>query len=104
MTTSILDAVTVFFIVMGAFFFLAGTAGLLRFPDAPSRLHALTKADNLALGFVIIGLAAQAASPPAMVKLLVIWMAALLASSTIAQLIAYFARTEPPDNKLGGDA
>jgi multicomponent Na+:H+ antiporter subunit G len=37
-------------IVAGAFFFLAGTVGLLRFPDTLTRLHALTKADNLGLG------------------------------------------------------
>jgi len=34
------------------FFFLAGTVGLLRFPDVHSRLHALTKADNLGLGLL----------------------------------------------------
>ena len=34
----------------GVFFFLAGTVGLLRFPDSLTRLHALTKADNLGLG------------------------------------------------------
>ena len=43
-------------VVAGAFFFLAGTAGLLRFPDSLTRLHALTKADNLGLGLVVIGL------------------------------------------------
>jgi multicomponent Na+:H+ antiporter subunit G len=40
----------------GAFFFLAGTVGLLRFPDTLTRLHALTKADNLGLGLVVLGL------------------------------------------------
>jgi multicomponent Na+:H+ antiporter subunit G len=36
-------------VLAGAFFFLAGTVGLLRFPDTLTRLHALTKADNLGL-------------------------------------------------------
>ena len=40
----------------GAFFFLAGTVGLLRFPDSLTRLHALTKADNLGLGLIVLGL------------------------------------------------
>ena len=35
-------------------------AGLLRFPDVYTRLHALTKADNLGLGCVVLGLALQA--------------------------------------------
>jgi multisubunit Na+/H+ antiporter MnhG subunit len=45
-----LDAFSIVAIVAGAVFFLAGTVGLLRFPDAYTRLHALTKADNLGLG------------------------------------------------------
>lgn len=42
--------------VIGGGFYLAGTVGLLRFPDALSRLHALTKADNVGLLFVCVGL------------------------------------------------
>ena len=45
----------------GVFFFFAGTVALLRFPDSLSRLHALTKADNLGLGFVVLGLLPRAA-------------------------------------------
>jgi hypothetical protein len=33
----------------GLVFFVAGSIGLLRLPDVYSRLHALTKADNLGL-------------------------------------------------------
>ena len=43
------DVFTILATATGAFFFLAGSVGLLRFPDLFSRLHALTKADNLAL-------------------------------------------------------
>ena len=39
---------------------LAGTVGLLRFPDALTRLHALTKADNLGLGLIVLGLLPRA--------------------------------------------
>ena len=42
-----LDIFTVSAVSAGAFFFLAGTVGLLRFPDSLTRLHALTKVDNL---------------------------------------------------------
>jgi hypothetical protein len=41
-------------------FFIGGTVGLLRFPDVHSRLHALTKADNLGLGLISMGLVVQA--------------------------------------------
>ena len=53
------DLVTFAMVSLGACFFLAGTVGLLRFPDPLSRLHALTKADNLGLGLVVLGLLPQ---------------------------------------------
>jgi multicomponent Na+:H+ antiporter subunit G len=71
----------------GAFFFLAGTAGLLRFPDTFSRLHALTKADNLGLGFVALGLALESGSAAVGLKLAGIWLLALLAGSSACFLV-----------------
>ncbi len=80
-------ALTGILVLLGGFFFFAGTVGLLRFPDAPSRLHALTKADNLGLGLIVFGLALQADSPLAVAKLVLIWILALVASATAAFLI-----------------
>ncbi|MFP4168448.1 MAG: cation:proton antiporter [Desulfonatronovibrionaceae bacterium] len=71
----------------GAFFFLAGTVGLLRFPDSLSRLHALTKADNLGLGFVAIGLMLASDSLLAAAKIGLIWMLAMVGGSTICFLL-----------------
>jgi multicomponent Na+:H+ antiporter subunit G len=79
---------TFVFVIAGAFFFLAGTAGLLRFPDAHTRLHALTKADNLGLGLVVLGLLPQAASLSAGLKLMCIWLLVLLSGAAAGQLIA----------------
>lgn len=69
-------------------FFLAGTLGLLRFPDPYCRLHALTKADNLGLGLVILALMLQAQSWLDIVRLLLIWLLVLIAGATVAHLIA----------------
>ena len=88
-----LDALTIVAVAAGAFFFLAGTVGLLRFPDALSRLHALTKADNLGLGLIVLGLLFQAAGLLAALKLVAVWLLALLAGATVTQLVA---RTAPP--------
>ncbi len=74
--------------VAGAFFFFAGTVGLLRFPDVYSRLHALAKADNLGLGCVLIALALQADSVAAALKLLLIWPLVLAASAGVGFAIA----------------
>lgn len=86
-----LDLISVLSILVGALFFLAGTIGLLRLPDVFSRLHALTKADNLGLGFVVLGLALQAPTGLAAVKLLLVWLVAMLAAATAAQLVALHA-------------
>ncbi|MGM8898403.1 MULTISPECIES: monovalent cation/H(+) antiporter subunit G [unclassified Psychrobacter] len=72
----------------GSVFFLAGTLGLLRFPDVFTRLHALTKADNLGLGFIVVGLAVQAESWAVVVKLIFIWLLVLLASANVSYLVA----------------
>jgi multicomponent Na+:H+ antiporter subunit G len=72
----------------GAFFFLAGTVGLLRFPDSFTRLHALTKADNLGLGLVVLGLLPRVDGLSSGLKLGLIWFLALLAGAVVSQLIA----------------
>lgn len=87
-----LDIFTVIAVVAGGLFFLAGTAGLLRFPDAYTRLHALTKADNLGLGLVILGLLPQVTSFVSGLKLVVIWLLVLFAGATASQLIARVLR------------
>ncbi|GGG40275.1 cation:proton antiporter [Caldovatus sediminis] len=86
-----LDLFTVLAVSAGAFFFLAGTVGLLRFPDVLTRLHALTKADNLGLGLIVLGLLPRAEGPLAALKLLAVWLFALLAAATVAQLVARVA-------------
>jgi multicomponent Na+:H+ antiporter subunit G len=73
-----LDIVTIIAVSAGAFFFLAGTVGLLRFPDTLTRLHALTKADNLGLGLVVLGLLPQAGSLRGGLKLVCVWLLVLL--------------------------
>jgi multicomponent Na+:H+ antiporter subunit G len=82
------DILTICAVLGGAFFFLAGTVGLLRFPDSLTRLHALTKADNLGLGLVLFGLGVDAGSVSFGLKLIAVWVLALLASATVSQLIA----------------
>ncbi len=77
--------------VAGVLFFLAGTLGLLRFPDIYTRIHALTKADNLGLGLICLGAAVQSGSLMTALKLLLVWILVLLAAATGASLIAQTA-------------
>ena len=82
------EFLTVLLLLAGAGFFLAGTVGLLRFPDVYTRLHAITKADNVGLGLVVAGLVLQTESWAAMGKLLLIWLLVLLASASVAHVVA----------------
>lgn len=89
-----IDVLSSVLLVSGLFFFLAGSIGLLRLPDLYSRLHALTKADNLGLGLLIAGLAVSSREPLMMLKLLLVWLAVLAASAASAHLIARQARRQ----------
>ncbi len=99
-----LDLFTIGAVSAGAFFFLAGTVGLLRFPDALTRLHALTKADNLGLGLIVLGLLPHAGGVLAALKLLAVWALAQLAGATVTQLIARAARGGAAIQNMGGAA
>ncbi len=96
--TWLLDVATVTLAAVGLAFFIAGTLGLLRFPDVHSRLHALTKADNLGLGFVTVALVLQAPDLWHALKLVLVWALALLAAATAAQLVARSARSTAPSD------
>jgi len=84
---TLLDLFSIAAIGAGTFFFVAGTVGLLRFPDSLTRLHALTKADNLGLGMVALGLIPRADNPLSALKLIVIWALVMLSGASTSQLI-----------------
>lgn len=90
------DIFSVVTICAGAAFFMAGSVGLLRFPDSLTRLHALTKADNLGLGLIVLGLLPRADSLLGGLKLVAVWLLVQLASATVAQLIAQALRRRGP--------
>lgn len=82
------EGLSLVLIGVGVLFFLAGSVGVLRLPDLLSRLHALTKADNLGLGLVVAGLMLQAANVQEVLKLLLVWLLVLFASSVACYLVA----------------
>jgi multicomponent Na+:H+ antiporter subunit G len=91
---TLLQAWSMLAIGAGAVFYLAGTLGLLRFPDTLTRLHALTKADNLGLGLVVLGLLPFVDGVAGALKLLAIWVLVMLSGATSSQLIARALRHE----------
>jgi len=86
------EAVGLALVVVGCGFYGAGTVGLLRFPDVYSRLHALTKADNQGLFFVVLGLGVLAGHWRVALLLIAIWLVGLVSAAVSAHLIARHAR------------
>jgi multicomponent Na+:H+ antiporter subunit G len=88
------EAIALALMLPGAALFLAGTVGMLRFPDAVSRLHALTKADGLGLVLIALGAAVAAGSAGVALRLLLICALVALSGALGAHLIARFVRGE----------
>ena len=82
------DIIASILILIGLCFFVAGSIGVLRLPDVLSRLHALTKADNLGLGFLALGVSILSGSLLTAAKLALVWLLVMAASSASAHLIA----------------
>jgi multicomponent Na+:H+ antiporter subunit G len=89
---SLTDFLGSLLLILAVPFFWGGSLGLLRFPDIYSRLHALTKADNLGLGLVVAGSIILVNEWTVGVKLLLIWLAVLTGSTISCFLIANAAR------------
>lgn len=51
---SILEGITMLFLIIGGAFLLIGSIGLFRLPDFYMRLHAPTKASTLGIGSILI--------------------------------------------------
>ena len=79
----------------GLLFFTAGTVGLLRFPDLRSRLHAVTKADTLGLGFVMLALALASDSLWAAAAFLLVWVLGMGAAAVGATLLGSDREASP---------
>lgn len=79
-------------VTLGCLFFIVGTLGLLRFKDTFSRIHAITKADNLGLGLLVLGLLPSAGSFSLALKLILIWILVLAASAVASYLVAHYVQ------------
>jgi len=92
--TFLLNLFSIIAISAGVVFFFAGTVGLLRFPDQLTRLHALTKVDNLGLGLVVLGLLPISGTLLGALKLVGVWLFVQLAGATATQLVAKAIRKQ----------
>jgi multicomponent Na+:H+ antiporter subunit G len=69
----VLDALSWVAILIGLFFMVVGTVGILRLPGIFSRLHAAGMTDTMGAGFMILGMCIQAGFGLVLVRLVVIY-------------------------------
>lgn len=82
----ILDLVSAACLLLAAFLTLAAGVGLLRFPDALSRLHAATKPQILGLVFIVVALALEARSWAALLALVPVVVLQMLTAPIAAHM------------------
>jgi len=80
--------VSIPFLLVGFFFFLAATIGLLRFPDFFCRLHATGKGDTMAVLLSLIGLSIYEGFSLTGLKLIFIAVFMFLAQPTATHAIS----------------
>lgn len=87
MASAVRNALTVILGLMGVFFFIGGTTGLLRCPDLYSRLHPATKCDTMGAISIALAVAFQIGFHVALLKLLVIVLLLMLTSAASGHAI-----------------
>jgi len=89
---TILYYASVISLIVGLFFLLVATVGLLRLPDVYNRLHATSKCDTLGAGLVLLSLALQSEAAVA-IRLVLLIIFILVTNPTAAHVIARAAYT-----------
>lgn len=82
---------TVISMVIGLFFIMAGTIGVLRLPDFYTRLHAAGMTDTLGAEFVLLALMFQCDNLQMVMKLLLVAFFLLATSPTATHAVAHAA-------------
>jgi len=82
-----LDLAAAVFLVLGGFLSLAAGAGLNRFPDALSRLHAATKPQILGLVFIVLAIALTSRSWSTLLILLPVLVFQMLTAPISAHMV-----------------
>ena len=90
-------------VLLGTFFCLAMTVGILRFPDALTRLHASTKGLTIGAGFILVGAGILSGSAAFAARTIVIAAFMFLTNPIAAHAIArasYRSEVAHPEMEL----
>lgn len=83
-----IDFISMGIMGIGLFFFLVGTIGVLRFPDALTRAHGAAKCDTLGAVLCIGGLILQSGIDAVSIKLIVVILFLWTTNPTATHMIA----------------
>ena len=84
----VLDILGALFLLLGAMLCFAASVGLLRFPDAPTRMHAATKPQTLGLLCATVGLALSLQNFQALGILLLVAVLQRLTAPVAAHMVS----------------
>ncbi|MEZ4606650.1 MAG: monovalent cation/H(+) antiporter subunit G [Deinococcales bacterium] len=98
------DLIDILLLIIGLFFILTASIGLLRMPDLMVRMHAVSKAGTVGVGFVMLAVANHFADFGVTVRALSIILFLLGTAPVASHLIgrAAYKIGVPPVEKYGG--
>lgn len=82
------NGLIILFLLGGCFFFMVGTVGLVRLPEAFSRMHATTKCDTLGAGLILVAMMIHTGIQIITIKLFVILIFIWITNPTAAHIIS----------------
>ncbi len=96
---NVFDILGVLLLAFGVFFFVVGVAGIIRLPDAYSRLHASGKVATLGLFGLLVG--GGVLMPELMPRLLLLGLFFLMTAPAASHVIALMERTRKRKDREG---
>ncbi|AOY74850.1 monovalent cation/H(+) antiporter subunit G [Clostridium formicaceticum] len=95
----IINGIVIFLLCGSAFFFLVGTLGLIRMPDAFCRMHATTKCDTLGAGLALLAVVFYRGFSVVSIKIIFVLAFIWLTNPTAAHIISKAAYKKDNTNK-----
>ncbi len=83
-----INIIAILLISFGLFFFLVGTIGVIRFPDALTRAHGAAKCDTLGAVLCILGLIVKSGLNSVSLKLIIVIVFLWTTNPTATHMIA----------------
>ena len=87
-----IEIISITSLVIGVFFILTGSIGLIRLPDVFSRIHAVGMIDTAGIGFIIFGLLVYSGFTIVSIKLLILGFVLIFTSPISGHAVAISAK------------